>query len=245
MLALTIPGDPLSKQRPRWNTKTQHAYTPQETRLREEGIRALARCHYRELAVDPLGLFSLRAGFYLRGNQRRDVDNMLKLVSDALTGLVWADDSQVVEVVAFKVPADHAQASRSEVLVSRLPGQMAYTFGTCSLCRRPFRTYPSWKYRTYCSRRCAGLAIQQRARVSCATCGTTYEVPQCRVVANKRHFCSRECKSAFGSEQRMCVICGSAFRVAQSTRKKTCSRSCATTVRHRAAAAIRRAGQAG
>lgn len=34
---------------------------------------------------------------------RPDLDNLVKLVLDALTGVCWADDAQVVRIMAFKV----------------------------------------------------------------------------------------------------------------------------------------------
>ena len=42
-----------------------------------------------------LGVFAV---FFCESFQRRDVDNMLKLILDALNGVVWKDDAQVTEV---------------------------------------------------------------------------------------------------------------------------------------------------
>jgi Holliday junction resolvase RusA-like endonuclease len=39
---------------------------------------------------------------------RPDLDNVLKLVMDALTGIAWRDDRQVCEIVASKVQTLHA-----------------------------------------------------------------------------------------------------------------------------------------
>lgn len=231
VLALTIPGDPLSKQRPRWARKTGHMFTPEATRHREEGIKVLAKVAYRELAPDATALFSLRAGFYLKTNQRRDADNMLKLVSDALTGLVWADDSQVVEVFAFKVPADRPDEARTEVVVARMPGMMPYQFGACLLCKRQFRTYPSWRYRAYCGRRCYGLGNRRRIIIPCTGCAKPVErttgAPKTRET-----FCSMECRRAHQSVTIICTGCGQPFTLERSmaTRRKTCSAACAATV---------------
>lgn len=230
VLMLTIPGDPLSKQRPRWARKTGHMFTPEATRHHEEGIKLLAKAAYRELAPDTMALFSLRAAFYLKTNQRRDVDNMLKLVSDALTGLVWADDSQVVEVFAFKVPADQPAEARAEIVVARMPGMMPYQFGACALCTRPFRTYPSWRYRGFCGRRCYGLANRRRITIPCTRCAQPVErttgAPKTRET-----FCSMACRRAYQVVTLTCVGCAQPFTLERSmaTRRKTCSAACAAT----------------
>jgi len=122
VLSLTISGDPASKSRPRWSRRSGTIYTPGETRAHEQEIKSVARLSHRELFVDPLALFSLRATFYLGTNQARDVDNMLKLVLDALTGVVWQDDRQVVEVFGVKTQADRPDEARTEVIVLRLAG---------------------------------------------------------------------------------------------------------------------------
>jgi Holliday junction resolvase RusA-like endonuclease len=162
VLSCVVKGEPCAKERSRWNKKTQTSYTPEKTRHRELGISLIARAGHRELVMDPMGLFSLRAAFYLGTNQARDVDNMLKLVSDALKGIVWEDDRQVAEVFGFKTPADRPEEARTEIAVIRLPGAMPYTFGNCIMCHRAYRTYPSWKYRQCCSRLCWGLSIRRR-----------------------------------------------------------------------------------
>lgn len=229
VVACVVPGDPLSKQRPRWVHKggRAHPYTPEATRLREEGIAAIVRAEFRELITDNQGLFSVRAGFYLATNQARDVDNMLKLICDALTGIVWADDRQVVEVFGFKIPADRREEARTEFLIARLPGVMPYDQQKCLLCHRSFRWYPSWQHRRFCSRRCMVLATQRREPIPCAHCGATLQVVQFKRVANKHHFCGMACKAAFGRESRICAHCGTSFEIAKSYKRQTCSRSCA------------------
>lgn len=234
VLSMTVTGDPLSKQRPRWNRKTHTMYTPSETRHREEGIAALARLANRELVVDSQGLFSLRVGFHLGSQQRRDVDNMLKLISDALTGVVWADDSQVVEMFAYKQQADPPSDAKTDVAVCRLPGTIPHRTKECLLCRRVFKWYPSWRFRQFCSLQCSSLGQRRREPVVCAHCKKPFDVPLHRKrTPHKHYFCSRDCKTAFGREERICAVCGATFSAPISVRKATCSRTCATTKRWR------------
>lgn len=79
---------------------------------------------------DPLeGPVVLRADFFVRrpkslpkrvlhATKKPDVDKLLRALCDSLTGIVWRDDSQVVEVVATK---SYGASPRVEVQVVRAP----------------------------------------------------------------------------------------------------------------------------
>ncbi len=191
VLALLVKGDPGVKARARLNRKTGGVYTPQATRERQGLIAALAKTAMTELVLDAEGLFAVRAGFYIGNNQRRDIDNMLKLVCDALTGVIWQDDSQVVEMFGFKVLADRPEEARSEIAVLRVPGMMPYKFGFCRICQRRFRVYPSAPNRAYCSSRCLGFAQRRRTTHTCPRCQRVFETAQ----SGRKVFCSRACYS--------------------------------------------------
>lgn len=45
---------------------------------------------------------SVVAEFFFKDNLRRDVDNYNKLVLDAASGVLWKDDSQIVELIIRK-----------------------------------------------------------------------------------------------------------------------------------------------
>lgn len=92
-VVLEIPGKPVSKERPRFNTKTGRAYTPGKTKDAEEVVRWHAKL--AGLKVDRHSLFSVDFVFFCEGQRKRDNDNMQKLVQDALNKIVWWDDSQV------------------------------------------------------------------------------------------------------------------------------------------------------
>nr|DAJ52248.1 MAG TPA: Endodeoxyribonuclease RusA [Caudoviricetes sp.] len=47
-----------------------------------------------------------------------DADNVAKLVMDALTGVAWADDSQVVDLHVRKHPRVRGQAERMDITVA-------------------------------------------------------------------------------------------------------------------------------
>lgn len=227
VLRFTIPGEPCSKARPRWSPKTRTTYTPEKTRTREAAIQVLALAA-RMAPPDGLALFSVTSTFYLWSNQVRDIDNLAKLVLDGLKGVVWADDVQVVKLVAAKEPADQETSARTEVVVERLEGQLPRTFAHCATCQRAFRTYPSWKYRQFCSRRCWAIGTRTRFAGRCVECGVEFEAKA--HLRGRKKFCSVRCKSMNGTEPATCAVCGGSYRrqknLARKGRSMTCSRAC-------------------
>lgn len=111
-------GDPVSKARAR---VTEHgAYTPTKTRDAEESWQWLLRTSCPEFTnADHDFDYRLELGFYTATWRRCDLDNLVKLVSDACNGLVYADDRQVTEINATLVRAD--PNPRTHLMVFRLP----------------------------------------------------------------------------------------------------------------------------
>lgn len=123
-VCITIPGEPAAKGRPRIGKTFSGrpvAITPTKTRTRE-GIAAYAasqamqgRTPYAEpikvhvLAVMPVpqSWSNKRKAAALTGAEfpakRPDLDNLCKLATDALNGIVWSDDALIVELTAAKV----------------------------------------------------------------------------------------------------------------------------------------------
>lgn len=124
---LVIYGDPLGKQRPRVSmyNGVVRTYTPAKTTNYESLIRHEYTCKYDSRAFDnetPIKAtiniyFGLNKGdFGKKGlnksgrekvNQKwatikSDIDNVVKLVFDALNSVAYPDDKQIVELVATK-----------------------------------------------------------------------------------------------------------------------------------------------
>lgn len=124
----TIPGVPIAKKRPRFVRKGSYVgtYNCQET---EEGRFVLSVMDqirtkgYADALPLPSGTpVNLICAFYMplpKSAPKRvteavrsgetvwhtktpDLDNLLKFVKDCLNGVVWADDSQVISVEAYK-----------------------------------------------------------------------------------------------------------------------------------------------
>ena len=79
-----VPGEPVSKARARFsrqNGKTV-AYTPERTKTGEQRIAIAYRAAGGRRCRDTETAFAVHADFLNGTMQRRDVDNMLKLVLD-------------------------------------------------------------------------------------------------------------------------------------------------------------------
>ncbi|WP_049187873.1 RusA family crossover junction endodeoxyribonuclease [Alloscardovia omnicolens] len=95
-----IEGQPVPKARPR--VYKDHAVTPKKTVIAEATVREAYVKDY--FGYEPFeGDVTLMCRFYLQDNRRVDVDNLLKLVQDALNGVAFKDDSQITRVVANKI----------------------------------------------------------------------------------------------------------------------------------------------
>ncbi|WP_181435906.1 RusA family crossover junction endodeoxyribonuclease [Curtobacterium sp. MCSS17_006] len=103
ILKLTIPGQPIPKGRPRFGRG--RTFTDQRTLSAEAGIaaefhRTLGVRHTIETPVT--GKLNVRLRFFRNDNRRVDCDNLAKVPLDALNGLAWADDSQIVSLIISK-----------------------------------------------------------------------------------------------------------------------------------------------
>ena len=127
LVAFTVAGEPASKARPIFTTRggKPRAITPAETVAAEGKVAWSFRLAVRK--HDTAGPFGVMVLFHLGNRRRRDVDNMLKLVLDALNGVAWDDDHQVLEVTARKVQAT-AETARTEIVIYR-PGDHAAVAG--------------------------------------------------------------------------------------------------------------------
>jgi len=93
----TVPGEPVPKARPR--AGKGKVYTPRRTLAYEARVRQAARAGCRVAYQGPV---TLVVDFYLGTRRRVDVDNLLKSVADALNGVAYGDDTQVVCLVGTK-----------------------------------------------------------------------------------------------------------------------------------------------
>lgn len=100
-----VPGEPRSKGRPR--VTQRGTYTPKETLVAERIVRDA----WRATGKEPFQFQLLvEIDFYNGNKRRRDLDNMAKLVLDALNKEAYDDDNQVVELNLRKFYTDKDNA---------------------------------------------------------------------------------------------------------------------------------------
>lgn len=121
MIQFDIEGEPVAKGRPRLG-KYGHAFTPEKTRRYEALVTATAKIAMigkqkirkpGAVRVDILAIFPIpqswskkRRTAALQGVDhhisRPDIDNAAKSVLDGINGIVFEDDSQVIDLRARK-----------------------------------------------------------------------------------------------------------------------------------------------
>lgn len=128
----TVPGKPMAKQRPR--IYNGHGVTPAQTVNYEVLVRQMYSSKYAGKMLEGPLLIRVEAYFQIaksrsgaqaqrmrdggiRPTSRPDWDNIGKIVSDALNGIAYHDDSQIVEAMVEKW---YSSNPRVEVLIKEL-----------------------------------------------------------------------------------------------------------------------------
>lgn len=116
MTTFTIPGPPVSKQRPR-RSPQGHWYTPAKTREAEAAVAWCAKAAGVELY--PRHDYRVTIEMYT-SSHRRDLDNAAKLVLDSLNALGEWDDREVVDLIVHKRSVRDGADERTVVTVEDL-----------------------------------------------------------------------------------------------------------------------------
>lgn len=204
----TVDGEPVSKARARFTktgSKTQ-AYTPEKTNQAEQMVGWKFRQVAPQHKLDAEKTYGVIALFFCGTRQRRDVDNMLKLVLDGLNKVAWPDDEQVTEVSARKTLTLPGHA-RTEIAVYQV-GEVQRFTDKCEHCGSDYPTFQCMSgKRKYCSKLCADAARRQTplSQVTCEGCGSGF------TGSPKRKFCSADCRLANGRTTVACTGCGTEF----------------------------------
>ena len=116
-----IPGNPIGKGRPRSVVRGGYVshYTPKKTRAEETRLRTEAKIHGPDVPyTGPLAVnlrFQMPIPKQTTKKQRAliesglsfhtkkpDLDNLIKLILDALNEVIWQDDKQIVRLTTEK-----------------------------------------------------------------------------------------------------------------------------------------------
>lgn len=116
VVQLVIPGDPVPKARPRLGVQ-KRVYTPRRTVEAQERLLSHLKANYP--ALRPVeGHFSVSVDCFFKSAPKVDLDNVVKLVLDALNTRVWHDDVAVMQIWARKHL--HNAFPRTEITVHQM-----------------------------------------------------------------------------------------------------------------------------
>ena len=132
-----VPGQPRGKERPRWTmvSNTSIVYTPRNTRDYEETIRTYYKINnFKAFKKDDALEISAIAYYQIPKNTKKshkllmlkgeilptkkpDIDNIIKVVLDALNGVAYFDDKQVCKVNFIKM---YSEEPRLKILIRNM-----------------------------------------------------------------------------------------------------------------------------
>lgn len=118
---VTIPGNPIPKGRPR--VANGVARTPLRTVEAESRVGWLVKAALVGHGGPDDALYAVEARFFENRQtaQWADADNCQKLIGDALNGIIWDDDSQVIE---WHVWVERGvNRPRTELVIYRIGGE--------------------------------------------------------------------------------------------------------------------------
>lgn len=141
-MKFTVPGEPVGKGRPRvvHNGKFTQSYTPEKTATYENLVKLefqrqcptffipdapvtmKIKCFCGLAKGDSKRKRAAKLAGAIRPTKKPDIDNCIKIIADALNGLAYVDDTQIVGVTAEKYYAEipHVDVEIEEVLSESL-----------------------------------------------------------------------------------------------------------------------------
>lgn len=120
VVSVIVKGQPLPQPRPRM-TRRGGAYMPKEYLIYRKLVADNAQAAWVGVGGLPLkGPVGLRISFYRATMVRADLDNLVKTIQDALLGIAYQDDHQIVELAARKIHG--AKRPRVEIEVYDMEG---------------------------------------------------------------------------------------------------------------------------
>ncbi len=133
---ITVPGEPRGKERPRYSSKSGTIYTPNATLKYEKMVATVFKTECRGFKFPEGEPLDMRILAYLpvpqsddaatqlkklsgeiRPTKKPDWDNIGKIIADALNGVAYHDDAQVVDAQTRKFYSDNP---RVEIIIQNI-----------------------------------------------------------------------------------------------------------------------------
>lgn len=136
MIEFTVPGEPVAQGRPRFSTRGSFvkAYDPAKSKDYKAYVKLVAMAAMNERSLKPLdGAIAVSIKAFVsvpkskskkfrqnalkwleRPTKKPDCDNIAKILLDAMTGIVYEDDKQIIRLVVEKF---YDEVPRVEVTV--------------------------------------------------------------------------------------------------------------------------------
>ncbi|MEY7998634.1 RusA family crossover junction endodeoxyribonuclease [Clostridium sp. Mt-5] len=122
---LIVPGEPMGKQRPKFNRWTKSAHTPEKTLNYETYVKELyvnnrlpmlegyIRVHIIAFYKIPKSTSNKKRQQMLNNellpDKKPDLDNVAKIICDALNTIAYLDDKQIVSLTVNKFYSEQPQ----------------------------------------------------------------------------------------------------------------------------------------
>jgi len=228
VVAAVMDGAPYSKSRPRFS-RNGNTYVKKEDRISEEQTKIWMRAN---IPANYTGNVALTCIFFRPNRQRIDVDNMLKHICDAATGVIWKDDSQCTALLGVaEFDASHPRTVLAIAAhVSTLPRGTDDNY-PCAVCGTPIVASRHSSRPKTCSKPCAVRSrgyVPLEVLIPCAECGTPF-----RRTTGTQKLCSPDCRAERlrGSNRRRssprskCADCGAQLAHHRGGRCRSCWRA--------------------
>jgi Holliday junction resolvase RusA-like endonuclease len=118
VIAIIIPGEPIPKQSFRFRYSGRH-FVPARIRAAQDQVAWCAR-EAMAGALPLSGPVSVTATFARKSRRRVDVDNLWKLVGDALQGIVFENDAQIEYLELTKCHVERLDEAKTIVEVGNI-----------------------------------------------------------------------------------------------------------------------------
>jgi len=137
--SIIIPGEPIAQGRPKFSNRGGFvkAYDPKKSRDGKQSVKYFVANQMSDEGADPMDgpiHMQVQFGIKLPTSQYRkrtpvprkwrikkpDLDNLVKLVKDACSGIVYLDDNQIVKVSAEKIECAQGESPFTKLRFSQL-----------------------------------------------------------------------------------------------------------------------------